>query len=195
MKHSVQQVSGKMKHKDSDVFLTNIKDFLNEQDMESIFKFLDNEPVDVFKKSFLLTEIQNIKVKQVIHNINFYAKQICETEYAQILGIDFIKNKWVREPELVKWKSGSSLAAHTDGQEILPPDITVGGLVYLNEDYEGGELYFPDIDKTIKPKYGDLVFFPCNYMHEVKTILGLENQYRYTLPLFYTMEYKELSNV
>lgn len=184
-----------MTYKDSDVFIINIQDFLKTQNMKSIISFLDSQDVDVFKKNFLLTEIKDIRVKQAINNINLYAKNICEKEYTKVLGIEFIKNKWVREPELVKWKPGSSLAAHKDGQEIFPPDITVGGLVYLNDDYRGGELYFPDIDKIIKPVYGDLVFFPCHYLHEVKVIDNSADVYRYTLPLFYTMEYKEVANV
>lgn len=47
-------------------------------------------------------------------------------------------------------------------------------LAYLNDDYDGGELYFPDQDVTVKPKRGSIVTFPGNahYIHGVKEITG-----------------------
>lgn len=45
-------------------------------------------------------------------------------------------------------------------------------LVYLNDDYEGGELVFPEYGLEIKPKAGDVVTFPTNamYIHAVNKI-------------------------
>jgi predicted 2-oxoglutarate/Fe(II)-dependent dioxygenase YbiX len=36
--------------------------------------------------------------------------------------------------------------------------------MYLNSDYEGGELYFPHFDYTYVPQYGDIVLFPSSYL-------------------------------
>jgi hypothetical protein len=41
----------------------------------------------------------------------------------------------------------------------------VSSLAYLNDDYEGGELYFPHLGFKIKPKAGDIIFFPSNYIY------------------------------
>jgi hypothetical protein len=52
---------------------------------------------------------------------------------------------------------------------------TVSAVMYLNDDYEGGELWLPRLDNlTIKPKTGDIVVFPSTYMyiHESKQILS-----------------------
>ncbi len=38
-------------------------------------------------------------------------------------------------------------------------------LVYLNGDFEGGELVFPDYDLTIKPEAGDLLMFPSGHQY------------------------------
>jgi hypothetical protein len=43
---------------------------------------------------------------------------------------------------------------------------TVSVVAYLNDDYEGGELYFPRFDLTIKPKKGDIIISPSNYIYE-----------------------------
>jgi hypothetical protein len=36
---------------------------------------------------------------------------------------------------------------------------------YLNDDYEGGELYFDKLNLKIKPKAGDLYLFPSSYIY------------------------------
>ena len=45
-------------------------------------------------------------------------------------------------------------------------------VVYLNDDYQGGELYFPNEDINFKPKPGSLVYFhsDSNSLHGVKKI-------------------------
>lgn len=66
---------------------------------------------------------------------------------------------------------GSWMGAHIDRNYEDPRnsmDWTV--LVYLNDDYEGGELVFPDYDITVKPSAGSAIFFPCNARHSVNEI-------------------------
>jgi predicted 2-oxoglutarate/Fe(II)-dependent dioxygenase YbiX len=43
---------------------------------------------------------------------------------------------------------------------------------YINDNYEGGELYFPDIDVVIKPEMGSLCVFDGSKLlkHGVKTV-------------------------
>jgi len=36
--------------------------------------------------------------------------------------------------------------------------------MYMNDDYEGGELWFPYLDITYKPEKGDIVLFPSTYI-------------------------------
>ena len=45
-------------------------------------------------------------------------------------------------------------------------------IVYLNDDFEGGELVFPQHNLTIKPEKGMLIAFPGNlyFHHEVKEV-------------------------
>lgn len=49
---------------------------------------------------------------------------------------------------------------------------TVSLVAYPNDDYEGGELYFPKLNLNIKPKAGDLYIFPSTYLfsHVAKPI-------------------------
>lgn len=52
-------------------------------------------------------------------------------------------------------------------------------LIYLNDDYGRGELYFPQHDYWIKPKKGDLVTFPGS-LYYVHGVTAIESGIRYT---------------
>lgn len=76
---------------------------------------------------------------------------------------------------------------HGDEPESAMPIAfhDVATVLYYNDDFEGGELTFPNCDVSIKPKPGMLVMFPCTelYGHGVKEILSGE---RYISAHFWT---------
>lgn len=74
------------------------------------------------------------------------------------------------------WNSESSAGApHIDAVD-LEPFIEYSCVIYLNDDYEGGEIYFPQKNFSYKPVKYSAVFFPGNkyeYEHGVtKTTSG-----------------------
>jgi prolyl 4-hydroxylase len=60
--------------------------------------------------------------------------------------------------------AGTHFKIHADHGPAYVATISI--VAYLNEDYEGGEIYFPRFDLTIKPKAGDVVIFPSTYIYE-----------------------------
>lgn len=75
-------------------------------------------------------------------------------------------NEEIRNAEtytLLRYQPGEKYNLHYDGGTETARSISV--LVYLNDDYEGGELEFPNFDVSIKPKAGTLVLFPSNYAY------------------------------
>ena len=60
-------------------------------------------------------------------------------------------------------------------------------IVYLNDDYDGGELYFTTLDRYIKPKTGMLVAFTAGFHHE-HAVLKVTGNDRFTMPGFYTFD-------
>ena len=93
---------------------------------------------------------------------------------------------------LVKWEIGDMQHPHADGEnpnnESHPFSWRNFGCVfYLNDNYEGGEIYFPNQNIEIKPKPNTLVFFPgtMEYLHGVKPIT---DGIRYTLTSFWTFD-------
>jgi hypothetical protein len=72
---------------------------------------------------------------------------------------------------LIKFAKGLVLHPHVDTNSA--ESNHVASIYYINDDYIGGELCFPELNVNIKPKPNSLIFFPGNenYLHEVKTIV------------------------
>jgi hypothetical protein len=83
-------------------------------------------------------------------------------------------------PQFLKYNVGGHYKPHIDGRSIwVAPngdkiwrkstDRDISIVLFLNEDFEGGEFVFPDVHIQVKPKPGLLVCFPSdqNYTHSV----------------------------
>jgi predicted 2-oxoglutarate/Fe(II)-dependent dioxygenase YbiX len=92
--------------------------------------------------------------------------------------------------QLVKWPEGIGMPVHADNSH---PDGSAhptayrkyASVVYLNDDYGGGELFLPTLGLDIKPEKGLLVAFRGDRSHEhgVRTVT---KGTRYTMPAWYT---------
>ena len=69
---------------------------------------------------------------------------------------------------IARYQTGGHYAPHVDSNG----DRKLSAIIYLNNDFEGGELYFPVQDVTIKPEPGMLVLFPSSwqYVHQSKEV-------------------------
>jgi len=94
---------------------------------------------------------------------------------------------------IVRWHPGQFQNPHADKELHDGPDAgmpnsfpcyDISSLFYLNDDYGGGELYFPLQGVQFKPKKGAAYFFPGdkNFIHGVTEI---KNAIRYTCPFFW----------
>jgi len=78
-----------------------------------------------------------------------------------------------KEPyQILRYKESNFFRYHVDDSPNRPRRLSY--CYYVNDDYEGGELHFGKFDKTIKPKAGQLVVFPSNYLyaHAARPILN-----------------------
>jgi predicted 2-oxoglutarate/Fe(II)-dependent dioxygenase YbiX len=103
--------------------------------------------------------------------------------------------------KLTRWKEGSEMSPHSDNSwpngntEAHPTSFrTWSGIYYINDDYEGGEIYFPELDWNFKPKADTLLMFPSTsrYIHGVNKVT---KGTRYTVACWYTNQYQYLRNL
>jgi hypothetical protein len=94
-----------------------------------------------------------------------------------------------------KWNPGGEAAPHADnsskdGQPNAFETNKFVTLLYLNNDYEGGEIYFPDSKVEFQPKRCSLVSFNggIENIHGVRTI---KKGTRYTFVSFWDFEEAE----
>ena len=97
---------------------------------------------------------------------------------------DFFDNKYEVNPmyAIQRQQPNTFLKIHFD--QGNNPDLEKAVIIYLNDDYNGGELFFPDHNFEIKPPARSMIIFPGteDYMHGVKEVL--EGPTRYVMPSF-----------
>jgi hypothetical protein len=62
-----------------------------------------------------------------------------------------------------RMQPGVELKSHTD--QHTDPSIKYATIIYINDDYVDGELFCPNLDISLRPKPGDLLFFPGDEKH------------------------------
>ena len=67
-------------------------------------------------------------------------------------------------------QDGVELKAHTD--QYTDPSIRYATIIYINDDYNGGEIFFTNKNLELKPKPGSLLIFPGNdeFNHGVRHV-------------------------
>ena len=104
----------------------------------------------------------------------------CAIEYSDIFNIDrealYYAVSLLTDPRTTmginKYDEGAFMGSHVDFNEdnyYLAYTI----VVYLNDNYEGGELYFNELDITIKPEAGSIIMYPSSapYSHQSLKVL------------------------
>lgn len=159
-------------------------------------EFIDGEHNKAIK-------IEDPEVERVMRTLDGRVHSYILEKYFPESSLKVLKDNGRRELELIRWGSNAHLPAHSDWREpdgsahpLTFPAFTVGTLVYLNKDYSGGEINFPDYDFKLDPQPGDLILFPCQYMHEVCKVYaseGKEKANRHTMPTFYWFDLEPIN--
>lgn len=146
---------------------------------DSNFNYGDQKFIDTAKRK--VDTGDDLLNKQILYVVNslMMAPEMCAKKFAEIqrydvtgqaenhggvdkLGLDYIK--------IGKYRTGMGMGPHCDAEDPTGTgqNLKYSLVCYLNDDYEGGEIYFKNQDIKIKPKAGSLVFFPSThpYLHE-----------------------------
>jgi hypothetical protein len=98
-----------------------------------------------------------------LHEEIYQKLKYCIDDYAKYWGINVV---YYEAFNFVKYEgAGTHFNIHADHGPAY--NCTVSAVIYINDDYEGGDLKFPRLDNLVyKPKVGDIAVFPSNYIYE-----------------------------
>lgn len=86
------------------------------------------------------------------------AHPILSRLYAHCAYLEGVRARDIETIQCVRYKRGQKFRAHFDGGIDLPRLTTY--LLYLNDDFTGGETYFPMLDFAVSPVAGSCLRFP-----------------------------------
>jgi hypothetical protein len=98
-----------------------------------------------------------------LHEEIYQKLKSCIDDYAKYWGINVV---YYEAFNFVKYEGeGTHFNIHADHGPAY--NCTVSAVIYLNDDYQGGEIKFPRLDNFVHtPKSGDIAVFPSNYIYE-----------------------------
>jgi hypothetical protein len=189
--------------------IVEIKDFLSVEERERLMKFaLNNKVWDI-------TETHRDEDGLVLYDHKVWEDRVCtynslmasdpsilELIYSMIarlkIEVDAFFDVDAKEtgPAIVRWPVGARQEPHADkefhsgaekGRANDFPWYDLAGLFYFNDDYEGGELYFPQHGIEFKPVAGAAYFFPGD-MHYTHGVRPVKSGNRFTSPFFWTIK-------
>ena len=164
--------------------------FLSDKDCRRLVRYADKQPgrwltvrdeeksrngQHVWKRSSIrITQV--VDMSKFAEFINEHFREGLKRHAEPVYGpID-----WFEWPYLLRYKVGGKYNAHADsemldkeaGRYYKAQDRDVSMLLYLNDDYTGGELSFTRLNYTYRPTAGDMVMFPSGtlFKHRAHTV-------------------------
>jgi len=116
-----------------------------------------------YKKENLGTRDESNSELIDLHEEIYQKLKTCVDDYARYWGINVT---YYEAFNFVKYEGeGKHFNIHADHGPMY--NCTVSAVIYINDDYEGGEIKFPRLDNHIHtPKAGDILLCPSNYIYE-----------------------------
>jgi hypothetical protein len=130
-------------------------------------------------------DMQAIKTMAFIEEVKYQ----CLLKYMEMFPLVYKCIWWKSKGHISYYKKGMYLGPHSDvssdyiygvpePKNQLALKNVLGTIVYVTDDFTGGEHYFDYLDISYKPKKGDIMMFPSNYM-AAHRVLPVEKGDRY----------------
>ena len=170
-----------------------VKDFLSQEELQEFYKIIDSTEDDEWfieylsnLKNFCMQKFGRDDVENLVAEGKFEITQNWNDKNLNISKYPFQKIFFNRLNDLIqevddsielsgfatiqRMQEGVKLTEHTD--QHTDPSIQYAAIIYLNDDYVDGELFFQKKGIELKPKAGSLMLFPGNeeYEHGVRHV-------------------------
>jgi hypothetical protein len=137
-------------------------------------KHIDNPLDQAFDNRVLLLQNMQRSIQEVA--------AIIALEVGKLVGRHFQIEVYPETVSVVRWGQGEEMALHRDGQNPHTINRTHSVVLYLNDQPEGGEIYFPEMGVIISPRRALMVAYEKTILHGVRPV----KHPRYTLTLWYS---------
>ena len=180
----------------------SIDQFLTNEEVTAILSYAENTDVWIpypdtiwDKRTITLDRIkpENSDVAEIIEKAALKTQQIIHEKY------DLPYTPYADAMSLCRWFDGMAQSPHCDdmsnveGENKIHGHREFGSIIYLNDDYDGGETYYPGHNFKIDPISGRIAIHlsDCNHRHGVTEIKG---KTRYTIASFWTSDKKKATS-
>jgi len=183
------------------VFPYSVTNFISQEQTQQLLLYLNTEEAN--------SGFGNLDIKEYWQGRTLDAKRIVNTDIRdmfreirfkitttiqQLLDIHLGPQPplYVDLINFARWPVGYELRPHADNEnpDGSPHRFTYrdfGSVIYLNNDYGGGEIFFPNQDITLKPVPGTFMVFPgtLQYLHGIRPVTSGT---RHTIATFITFD-------
>lgn len=172
----------------------SVENFLSKSELKELFDIINNASQEDWEieylgnlKAFCLNKFGRDDVDNLVKEGKFEITKNWADKNLNITELLEDSNKFYRRLDLIMKKANSDLEmrglktiqrmydgvelkSHTD--QYTDPSIQYAAIIYLNDDYVDGELFFVNKDIKLRPKPGTLLVFPGNeeFEHGVKHV-------------------------
>ncbi|MGI9263987.1 MAG: 2OG-Fe(II) oxygenase [Gammaproteobacteria bacterium] len=138
--------------------------------------------VDKDAQTRITTTIKTFDIAEAVIPI---VKRAFLGELRHHYGVEF---EWFEFPDILRYDPGGHYAEHNDSEVWdlksdswrLAEDRQYSVLIYLNSEFAGGAVHFPEFDFTVQPKPGLLLAFPSDHRYK-HAALPVESGTRYVI--------------
>jgi len=191
LKNILEENSFQTEELDSEALL--VKDFFSKDELEQVFNIIDSTPNEEWfieyhsnLKRFCMQKFGRDDVDNLVAEGKFEITQNWQDKNLNIGKYPFQRVLYNRLNDLVqsvdntlelsgfatiqRMQEGVELKAHTD--QDTDPSIRYAAILYLNDNYVDGELFFFKDGVNLRPQPGSLLIFPGNaaYNHGVRHV-------------------------
>lgn len=170
------------------------EDFLDEFELNFLLKIAKDTKEDDWQEVYIKQGEELDKNSENYQKYLKFKNTWTKTTYVpnDLSIFESIKNKVLKviEPNLTiteelyrikRLTEGRAIDVHYDN--VMDFSLKSGVVLYLNDNFNGGEIFYPEFDFQYKPKANTLIIHPASeqYRHGVKEVIG---DTRYSLAFF-----------
>ncbi len=150
-----------------------VENFLSSDELTTLLKFAKNSEENLWYSEELPNH-WNGKILQLAKIMNNNQKYENFLDNLNIKIFNLFENLFSALPvsDLIRYRVGDGKGVHRDNVEAHDLDNVFGLVVYLNADYLGGELYYPEIRLKIKPKENSVLIHYAGLSHGVEEVVS-----------------------